>query len=76
MKNQRNMFFFINFVDKMIKIKLNKEHRAGLNTHRFVVGVVSHNKILSVNESQICINSNFFCSFPDLSRVFLWDIIL
>lgn len=64
MKNQRNMFFFIPFVDKMIKIKLNKEHKAGLNTHRFVVGVVSHNKILSVNE----MNDNrliFFCSFPD-----------
>ena len=44
MKNQRNMFFFIHFVDKMIKIKLNKEHKAGLNTHRFVVAVVSHSQ--------------------------------
>jgi len=50
----------------MKEIKLNKKHKTGLNTHRFVVGAVSHsqnpvgNKILSVNEFQICIISNFF----------------
>jgi len=42
MRNQRNMFLFIHFVEKMIKIKLNKEHKAELNTDRFVVGVVLH----------------------------------
>jgi len=47
----------------MTKIKLSKKHKAGLNTHRFVVGVVSHNKILSVNEFQICIIANFFAHF-------------
>jgi len=87
------MFFFIYFFDKMIKIKSNKKHKAGLNTDRFMVGVVSHsqnpvdNKILSVNcskveipacrdEFQICIISNFSCSFPDLSAVLLADKIL
>jgi len=44
----------------MIKVKLNNIHETILNTHRFVVGMVSHNKILSVNEVKFMYDSLFF----------------
>ncbi len=44
------MFLLSQSVERMIKIKLNNKPETILNAHRFAVGVVSHNKILSVNE--------------------------
>ncbi len=48
-----------------MKIELNNEIETGLNPHSDNNGVVSHNKILSVNEFKIHIILKFFCSFPD-----------
>jgi len=44
----------------MIKFKLNNKTETRLNTHK----MVSHNRILSVNEMNEW-GLIFFCSFPD-----------
>ena len=46
-----------------MKNKVNSETENRLNIQNNVV-VVSHNKILSVNESYVT-EASFFCSFPD-----------
>jgi len=48
----------------MIKFKLNNKTETRLNTHSNMQLMVSHNKILSVNEMNEW-GLIFFCSFPD-----------
>jgi len=48
----------------MTKFKLNNTIETRLNTHNNMQKMVSHNKILSVNEMNEW-GLIFFCSFPD-----------
>ena len=47
------------------KLELKEEQSTELNTHRFAMRLVSHNKILSVNGFNIVDLIYFFCPFPD-----------